>query len=808
MLPILFHQVIRIVGLVSVISPTSFTISNNDNSQSEVLLDYGSAVGGLPFFNISHASSSTSENVSFQIVLSETIREIDYPNGDGPFFLFSNAMDSYRNTTYTVPASTEFEILEGRFLQASQRYLRLRLTSPNASIAFSGVGFRPVREEVKPVATFSSSNKLLNDIWQQGARTVDKCTVAAGETIPAWNVHNEGTRVYGQHWAPCMFGTRWSNYTTRFEVQTEEFGASWGVRMVANGLIFLLDKSQRQLRAFEGLSDESSVFPSVPQGVWPIPDDVDLENWINITTNVSGPIVSVYFGDNETAVAEVKNVNIAPTLGGAPNNTGSIAFGGPQGWQFSVRNLIVRSLTGEELYTNSLLPADAARTLADFAVGTNSVANTVDGAKRDRATFGGDLHVMGRSIAYSTQAFEAVKGSIELLTSHQTSEGYLGNLAPIQAPLWNEAADGEAPTYAFYSLTYASLLIVAIKNYWLHSGDEGLLGEVLLEKLRRQLNFAESYLNPDGLVEAPPELSLTFLPLGGPVFGASTPLNMAYYDALQSMALLTPNSTEAISFRDRAAALKANIISHLYNPTTGSLRLSSSTAATGIPQDANSYGITLGISPPHISQISTLSQSSDLLPNAFGNLTGWSDFQLCSPYTTAPAVEALFTLDAGPQAVALIERVWGVMANKSNPNFSGGHWEAMTLEGEPYQNTTSLNHGWSTGPVYLLPMYLAGLRPVKPGWKEWEARPVYAGIEEVDANVPTKYGVAEIAWRFCEKSGNGSVEWCEPVGTKGTVYPPSGWTFAKKQDNRTWAETGMLVCGAESWHRRELRRES
>lgn len=802
---ILFNQILRTIGLVSITSPTSFTILNHNDSQSEILLDYGLAVGGLPYFNITNPSSPQLDNISFQVVLSETLNEVEFPYGDGPFYLFSNAMNTYRNNTYTVSTSAGHQYLEGRFLQASQRYLRLRLLTPDSSISFSGVGFKPVREATKPIASFSCSNDRLNEIWKQGARTVDKCTVHAQETIPAWNVHDEGTRIYGQHWAPCRFGTRWSNYTTKFSVRIEAGGASWGVRMVVNGLIFLLDVDNKELRAYEGLSDESSVFPSIPKGAWPVHHGLKLGDWMEITTIASGSMVSVYLGDSDEPIAEVSDVNIVPTLGGAPNNTGSIAFGVPNGWTFSIRSLLVESSDGEDLYQNSFLPHDAARVLSDFAVGTNALANTIDGAKRDRATFGGDLHILGRSIAYSTQVFEAVKGSILLLTSHQTSTGYLGNLSPIQAPVWNASTDGEPATYAFYSLTYASLLIVAIKDYWMHSGDDDMVDPVLLERLRKQMGFTESYVNSNGLIEAPPELSLTFFPLGGPVVGASTQLNLAYYDALQSMALLTTNNSEASQLESRAAMLKKNIVARLWDPDSGTLRLGQDFPAEGFAQDANSHGISLGVSPSHMSQIPTLSQPGLLLPNAFVNLTGWSEHKLCSPYATAFTLEALFSLSAGRSAIDLMERIWGKMSDSSNPDYSGGHWEAMTLEGDPYQNSTSLVHGWSTSPVYLLPKYLAGLRPTKPGWKVWEARPVWAGIKNINASIPTPYGVIVISWTFGEEDAVGHVEWVVPKDTTGTVYPPTGWLIAQ-DDNESKFGTAGVVCKSSGRHRRSLLR--
>lgn len=65
------------------------------------------------------------------------------------------------------------------------------------------------------------------------------CTVSANETEPAWDVTAEGMRVYGQHWAPCRRGTRWTDFVARFDVKIEEGGASWGIHMVVNGLYFV-----------------------------------------------------------------------------------------------------------------------------------------------------------------------------------------------------------------------------------------------------------------------------------------------------------------------------------------------------------------------------------------------------------------------------------------------------------------------------------------------------------------------------------------------------------------------------------------
>jgi len=328
------------------------------------------------------------------------------------------------------------------------------------------------------------------------------CTVEVGETAEAWVVTETGTRILGQHWAPCRHGTRWGDKTVQFEVKIERGGASWGVHMVANGLIFCLDVDKRSLGAFEGLSNSDGVFPSIPRGQWAIGAEIVLDGWTSVKTIAQGSSVSVHI--NGVEMASIDGLDIHPILGGSENNTGSVAFGGPQGYVSLYRSLEVKDSQGHVLYSNTLLLPDKERTLTDFAVGTNALACTIDGAKRDRASFGGDLFVMGRSICYSTANLNAILGTIKLLSSHQTEDGYLGNLCPIQAPIHEESSD--PPTYAFYSLSYALLLVVAIKDYWMHSGNHSLVKSVW-SKLEKLMAFTERFVDDRGLVVAPLPLS-------------------------------------------------------------------------------------------------------------------------------------------------------------------------------------------------------------------------------------------------------------------------------------------------------------
>lgn len=408
-----------------------FTLTSNDTSKPEVILDYVRAERGRPIFEIAGADSSA-DKILFDVVYSEQYSAISDEGGDGPYYLFSNAMDTYRNVVHEIVPSKAPQTVIARHEQCSQRYQRIKLLTPNASITFSSVGFQSTTPEQVSPSLFRCSDSRLNKIWQQGVRTVNMCTVQRNETLPAWDTTEDGTAIHGQHWAPCRQGTRWTDMCVRFKVRIDRIGASWGVHMVANGLVFCLDKERQTLTAHEGLSHESSVFPSIAKGSWEIDSELLEPKWLSIKTVAEGAQVSVYIDDVE--VATVSDLNLHPLLGGSSNKSGSVAFGGPSGWTSTYRNLTVTDLHATTLYSNSFLPVDEERIYADFAVGTNPLPCMIDGAKRDRAVFGGDLHISGRAAAFSSGSLEAVRGSIELLTSHQTKHGYLGNLCPNQAP--------------------------------------------------------------------------------------------------------------------------------------------------------------------------------------------------------------------------------------------------------------------------------------------------------------------------------------------------------------------------------------
>ena len=268
-----------------------------------------------------------------------------------------------------------------------------------------------------------------------------------------------------------------------------------------------------------------------------------------------------------------------------------------------------------------------------------------------------------------------------------------------------------------------------------------------------------------------------WFPLGGPVFGPSSALNNAYYEALLAMATLSADTAAKDKYQLQADSLKTNMLRHFYDSSTGVYHLDKNLPASGICQDAKAQAITLDLLPHHDEDLEHLTDPSSDLPRAFRGLGHWDGPNVVSPYATGFAVEALLSRGQGVEAVKLIERVWGPMADTTSPNYSGGHWEAMKPDGTPHGHDTSLMHGWSTWPVLLMPRYLAGLQPIEPGWKSFSVAPVLAGLTNIKCTLATVAGAIGVELEVDESSGHGALKVIAPDGVRARLQAPQGWVI-------------------------------
>jgi alpha-L-rhamnosidase len=117
----------------------------------------------------------------------------------------------------------------------------------------------------------------------------------------------------------------------------------------------------------------------------------------------------------------------------------------------------------------------------------------------------------------------------------------------------------------------------------------------------------------------------------------------------------------------------------------------------------------------------------------------------------------------------------------------------MKPDGTPITDDTSLMHGWSTWPVYLLPRYLGGVEPLQPGWIRWKAKPVLADLNWVNLELSTPVGKIGLTLRMSVNTGEVILR--VPVGSTAEVFPPEGWIIVMSKEISVASQT---ITGQEA----------
>ena len=122
---------------------------------------------------------------------------------------------------------------------------------------------------------------------------------------------------------------------------------------------------------------------------------------------------------------------------------------------------------------------------------------------------------------------------------------------------------------------------------------------------------------------------------------------------------------------------------------------------------------------------------------------------ITTPYMRFYELEALCMMHQQEQVLKEMKAYWGGMLRegattfweKYNPDEKGT--EHLAMYGRPYGK--SLCHAWGASPLYLLGRYFLGVRPTKPGYEEYEVRPVLGGLDWFEGGVPTPRGMIYVS---------------------------------------------------------------
>jgi len=378
--------------------------------------------------------------------------------------------------------------------------------------------------------------------------------------------------------------------------------------------------------------------------------------------------------------------------------------------------------------------------------GTNGATqpSVLDGAKRDRAIWSGDLGIEGQGIAdtLGSNGNDYVKQSLlKLITSSQQGGGLNADTLFVTGP---------------YSNSYSSWTLDAATEYYRNTGDTAFARQVL-PWLEGQLSYDATLTDSSGLIVTGASISTTsggydWDFYDGPKTGVVTAYNALYYRALRDVAYIEAglgNTAKAAAYNRTAGQVRDAINANLLDPATGTYYLSESDHST-LAQDANALAVLFGVAPA--ADVPRILNSLKSLwgPHGSEPYSGTTYSNLISPFITAFEVEADYVDGDTSDAQQLLNLTWDQMIDPRNPFYTGTMWENIGPDGTVTEARTSLAHGWASGPTPIMISDVLGVQPVAPGYQTFTVDPHPGSLRWAQGAVPTPYGQIAVRW---ERSG-------------------------------------------------------
>lgn len=393
-----------------------------------------------------------------------------------------------------------------------------------------------------------------------------------------------------------------------------------------------------------------------------------------------------------------------------------------------------------------------------------------DGAKRDRLIWIGDMAQDIPTIQDSlgSNGADYLKQSLAIFGRTQAADGSVGGFA---TPTGNSF---------FYSASYSMYFVSDVASYYLYTGDLGFVRQEW-PAVQRELAWNASNTDPaTGLLQTSSSTGMDWDYYDGAKTGAVTEFNALYYHDLAVAASLADalgDHAQAAQYASRAAALRTAINTHLFNGSAGVYDISDAKRGD-VAQDANVAAVLYGVAPRDRDSgiLQRLKQLwIPLGSEPFSSSAGYSSW--VSPYISGFDVQARFAAGDASGAYALMRSEWGPMVAPGG-QYTGTFWENFTPSGPVPSGSTSLDHGWSSGPTSALTGYVLGVRPTAPGYASWTAAPEPGSLAWAEGQVPTPHGPITVSW---SRHGSGlTLHVSAPRGTSGTVAvpDPSGATVS------------------------------
>lgn len=288
-------------------------------------------------------------------------------------------------------------------------------------------------------------------------------------------------------------------------------------------------------------------------------------------------------------------------------------------------------------------------------------------------------------------------------------------------------------------LDYTFYWFNSVYDYYLYTGDKDFVYRIY-PRMQTLMAFVESRLDSIGMVEGQKGdwVFVDWSPRAMSKSGELSFEQMVYLRSLDAMSLcagIVGNDEDYQKYGRMAEKLKSQLVPLFWNEEKKAFVHTVENGRQGneVTRYANMFAVLYGFVDEQRGQ--------DILHNV---LLNDSVMPITTPYMRFYELEALCALGEHSRVLDEVKSYWGGMLKEGATSF----WETYDPEesypqrlgmyGHPYAK--SLCHAWGASPVYLLGRYYLGVRPMKPGYDEWEAAPHLGGLRWMRGDVPTPKG--------------------------------------------------------------------
>ena len=381
-----------------------------------------------------------------------------------------------------------------------------------------------------------------------------------------------------------------------------------------------------------------------------------------------------------------------------------------------------------------------------YQIGTNTTKlcmldTYVDCPSRERVMWM-DSYLEGLCSSYGMGITRLWRRALYLFAQNSCKRGVLAGAVKAFAPCDDDPM----------VLSYVMYYVCSVSDYFQHSGDRKTC-KALFETLMKQFEVLKQFTTKEGLLNDkwPSEWD-TFTDWSAMDNGGVSASNNAIYIKMhKKMARLAQElqrSMVARKFKEKADKLaeafrktfwseeEELFVDAIYDGVPSAVR-SQLTNVLAIWAEIVNHDQARSI-------IERITNNEALLPMTKGDYRLEKNFKpqtggivpIGTPGLGFLMAYIMFELGMDREAIDYLEERWPPLAK--NGTFS----EHFLVD-----DNTSFCHGWSAGPVALLPRFVLGVRPVAAGWEEIEVVPHPGNLQWAEGTIPTPHGDIKVSWK-------------------------------------------------------------